>query len=105
MAIIFDTSAPPHPLTQSEISKIRKPRGFAVMAPEKQREIASRGGKVAHAKGAAHEFTPAEASAAARSGHAKGTAHKFTHAEAKEAGRKGGFARAERARAANGSMK
>lgn len=36
-------------------------RGFANMDPDKQKEIASKGGKAAHAQGAAHEFTPDEA--------------------------------------------
>jgi hypothetical protein len=43
-------------------------RGFASMDPEKQRQIASKGGKAAHAKGTAHEFTPEEAAAAGRKG-------------------------------------
>lgn len=43
-------------------------RGFASMDPEKQREIASRGGRAAHAKGTAHEFTPEEAREAGRKG-------------------------------------
>ena len=43
-------------------------RGFAVMSPEKQAEIASLGGKAAHAKGTAHEFTGEEAKAAGRKG-------------------------------------
>ncbi|MBO9535604.1 KGG domain-containing protein [Herbaspirillum sp.] len=43
-------------------------RGFAAMDPSKQREIASMGGKAAHAKGAAHEFTSAEAREAGRKG-------------------------------------
>lgn len=43
-------------------------RGFASMSPDKQREIASKGGKAAHAKGTAHEFTPEEARAAGRKG-------------------------------------
>jgi len=43
-------------------------RGFASMSPEKQREIASKGGKAAHAKGTAHEFTPQEAREAGRKG-------------------------------------
>jgi general stress protein YciG len=47
-------------------------RGFASMDEEKQREIASKGGKAAHEKG---------------------TAHEFSSEEAKEAGRKGGQAR------------
>jgi general stress protein YciG len=55
----------------------KKRRGFAAMSAEKQREIASRGGKAAHAKG---------------------TAHVFDSEEAREAGRKGGVA-AQKARA------
>ncbi|HYE18488.1 MAG TPA: KGG domain-containing protein [Tepidisphaeraceae bacterium] len=43
-------------------------RGFASMNREKQREIASKGGKAAHAKGTAHEFTPDEAREAGRKG-------------------------------------
>ena len=69
-------------------------RGFAGMDREKQRQIASKGGKAAHAKGTAHHFTPEEARLAGRKGgmaaHAKGTAHEFTPEEAREAGRKGG---------------
>lgn len=43
-------------------------RGFASMDPEKQKEIASKGGKVAHEKGTAHEFTSEEAREAGRKG-------------------------------------
>ncbi len=43
-------------------------RGFASMDPAKQREIASKGGRAAHEKGTAHEFTPEEAAAAGRKG-------------------------------------
>jgi general stress protein YciG len=43
-------------------------RGFASMSREKQREIASRGGKAAHERGTAHEFTSEEARAAGRKG-------------------------------------
>ncbi len=71
-------------------------RGFASMSTEKQREIASKGGKAAHAKGTAHEFTADEAREAGRKGgkaaHARGTAHRFTQEEARVAGRKGGEA-------------
>ena len=77
-------------------------RGFAAMDPEKQRAIASKGGKAAHAKGTAHRFTPEEASEAGRKGgraaHARGTAHRFTAQEASEAGRKGGSSRSASAR-------
>jgi uncharacterized protein len=43
-------------------------RGFASMSPERQREIASKGGRAAHAKGTAHEWTPEEARTAGRKG-------------------------------------
>jgi general stress protein YciG len=43
-------------------------RGFASMDPERQREIASEGGRAAHASGNAHEFTSEEARAAGRKG-------------------------------------
>lgn len=43
-------------------------RGFASMNPEKQREIARKGGRAAHEKGTAHEFTSAEAKIAGRKG-------------------------------------
>ena len=69
-------------------------RGFASMSPEKQREIASKGGRAAHEKGTAHEFNSNEASLAAKKGHERGTAHEFTPEEARVAGRKGGLARA-----------
>ena len=48
---------------------IRKERrGFASMSPEKQKEIASKGGRAAHEKGTAHEWTADEARAAGRKG-------------------------------------
>jgi general stress protein YciG len=43
-------------------------RGFASMSPEKKREIASKGGKAAHALGTAHKWTSEEAQAAGRKG-------------------------------------
>src|SRR5688572_19894205 len=43
-------------------------RGFASMDPAKKREIASRGGRAAHEKGTAHEFTPDEARQAGKKG-------------------------------------
>ena len=43
-------------------------RGFASMDPDKQREIASEGGKAAHESGNAHEFTSEEAREAGRKG-------------------------------------
>jgi general stress protein YciG len=44
-------------------------RGFASMDPQKQREIASEGGKAAHASGNAHEFTSEEARKAGSMSH------------------------------------
>lgn len=44
-------------------------RGFASMDPERQREIASEGGKAAHQKGTAHEFTSEEARRAGSMSH------------------------------------
>ena len=43
-------------------------RGFASMERNKQREIASKGGKAAHQKGTAHEWTSEEAREAGRKG-------------------------------------
>ena len=43
-------------------------RGFASMDEEKQREIASKGGKASHEKGTGHEFTPEEAREAGKKG-------------------------------------
>lgn len=43
-------------------------RGFASMKPETQRKIAAMGGRAAHVKGTAHEFTSREAVEAGRKG-------------------------------------
>lgn len=43
-------------------------RGFASMSAEKQREIASKGGRAAHQKGTAHEWSSDEAREAGRKG-------------------------------------
>jgi general stress protein YciG len=43
-------------------------RGFASMDPEKQRKIASKGGRAAHLQGKAHQWTREEAQAAGRKG-------------------------------------
>lgn len=62
-------------------------RGFASMDDEKQREIASKGGRAAHEKGTAHEFTPEEAREAGRKG---GEAVSQDREHMAEIGRKGG---------------
>ena len=48
------------------------PHGFAAMTPERRREVASRGGKAAHASGNAHQWTPEEALAAGKKGALRG---------------------------------
>jgi len=52
----------------AEAPRRKERRGFASMSPEKQREIASRGGKAAHRKGTAHQWSPDEARNAGRKG-------------------------------------
>ncbi len=49
-------------------TSIKKRCGFATMSPEQKREIASKGGKAAHAQGTAHKWTSEEARAAGRKG-------------------------------------
>ena len=51
-------------------------RGFAAMDPQRQREIASLGGRAAHQSGHAHEFTSEEARAAGRKRHARSNTEK-----------------------------
>jgi uncharacterized protein len=71
-------------------------RGFASMDASKQREIASKGGKAAHAKGTAHEFTSDEARVAGRKG---GETVSRDRAHMSAIGREGGHSRGARARA------
>ncbi len=52
---------------QSSVSR-KTPRGFAAMDPQAQRAIAAKGGRAAHQKGTAHEFTSEEARVAGRKG-------------------------------------
>ena len=51
-----------------EVSVAKEDRGFASMDRVKQREIASKGGRAAHQKGTAHEWTSDEAREAGRKG-------------------------------------
>ena len=50
------------------MAKGKSSRGFASMDKNKQRIIASKGGKTAHRKGTAHKWTSEEARAAGRKG-------------------------------------
>src|SRR5258708_11092663 len=54
--------------TQTNSERPKSNRGFASMDAGKQREIASKGGKAAHAQGRAHEFSADEARVAGRKG-------------------------------------
>ena len=66
------------------------------MDPERQREIASKGGRAAHEKGTAHQFTPDEARQAGRKG---GGAVSQDRQHMAEIGRIGGQARGRKQRA------
>jgi general stress protein YciG len=72
-------------------------RGFASMDPARQREIASKGGKAAHAKGTAHEWSSDEARVAGRKG---GEVVSRDRAHMAAIGREGGEARGQNARRA-----
>lgn len=65
-------------------------RGFASMDEEKQREIASKGGRSAHESGNAHEFDSEEAREAGKKG---GEAVSQDREHMAEIGRKGGESR------------
>ena len=54
----------------TEPLKIQRPRGFAAMDPQKQKALASAGGRAAHQHGRAHQFTEVEARAAGAKGRA-----------------------------------
>jgi len=54
--------------TQNGSERPKSNRGFASMDTSKQREIASKGGRAAHAQGRAHEFSADEARTAGRKG-------------------------------------
>ena len=66
------TEASENPKTEASEApptvKPRRPRGFAAMDRSKVSEIASKGGKAAHAAGTAHQFSTDEARAAGRKG-------------------------------------
>jgi uncharacterized protein len=75
---------------QSGNARSRSNRGFASMDPGKQKEIASKGGRAAHAKGTAHEFDSNEAREAGRKG---GVAVSRNRDHMAMIGRRGGEAR------------
>ena len=79
-------------MAHDEEKEKKRPRGFAAMNAEKQRQIASKGGKVAHERGHAHEFTSEEAREAGRKG---GIAVSRDRKHMAEIGRLGGAARSQ----------
>jgi general stress protein YciG len=78
--------------SQNGASRTRSNRGFASMDRDKQREIASKGGRAAHAKGTAHEFDSGEAREAGRKG---GMAVSRNREHMAAIGRRGGEARGQ----------
>jgi general stress protein YciG len=72
MSFPFNPSSEPamqEIVTTTTPQEQRRPRGFAAMSPEKKREIASLGGRAAHASGRAHQFSSEEARAAGKKRH------------------------------------
>lgn len=57
------------PVQDITVAPQRRLRGFAAMSAEKKREIASLGGRAAHASGRAHQFSSEEARAAGKKRH------------------------------------
>jgi hypothetical protein len=72
-------------------------RGFASMDPARQREIASKGGRAAHEKGTAHEWSSDEARVAGQKG---GVMVSRDRAHMAAIGREGGESRSAAARQA-----
>ena len=73
-------------------------RGFAAMDPEKQRRIASEGGRAAHRQGVAHEWSRDEARLAGRKG---GQIVSQNREHMSEIGRKGGQSSGQRRQRTN----
>lgn len=77
---------------------MEKRRGFAVLSPERMREIASLGGKAAHNKdngATAHEFTTETARDAGKKG-ARALLEKYGREHMRKIGRVGGRMRKEK---------
>jgi general stress protein YciG len=77
----------------------RSNRGFASMDRERQREIASKGGRAAHRKGTAHQWSAEEAREAGRKG---GTSVSRDREHMAAIGREGGASAHRRTRSGNG---
>lgn len=55
-------------MLENQTERMKQKRGFAAMSPERQRAIASLGGRTAHELGVAHEWSKTEASQAGKKG-------------------------------------
>lgn len=53
---------------ENQVERAKARRGFAAMSPERQRQIASQGGRAAHEQGVAHQWNSQEAREAGRKG-------------------------------------
>jgi len=71
---------------QQNATPTRSGRGFAGMDRERQREIASQGGRAAHASGNAHQFTSEEARLAGSKRHQNAAARQAEAARRDENG-------------------
>jgi uncharacterized protein len=71
----LSTTAADSTIPTSAAPEQRRLRGFAAMSPEKKKEIASMGGRAAHACGRAHQFSSEEARAAGKKRHQRATDH------------------------------
>jgi general stress protein YciG len=67
----MDSQTGNHDIDNAKSAPKKSLRGFAAMDPQRQREIASLGGRAAHQSGHAHEFTSEEARAAGKKRHAR----------------------------------
>lgn len=83
----------PQAMAPADIHTRTSRRGFAAMDKTRQKEIASAGGRAAHERGNAHEFTSEEARQAGRKG---GQTVSQNRQHMANIGRKGGVARGQR---------
>jgi uncharacterized protein len=81
------TTATPRRRASSTRRSSTRGRGFAGMSEQRQREIAAAGGRAAHKRGTAHEFSSSEARRAGQKG---GEAVSRDRSHMAKIGRKGG---------------
>ncbi|GJG87431.1 hypothetical protein tb265_26120 [Gemmatimonadetes bacterium T265] len=94
-----DAAAHGHAEQGGSTSAGKSRRGFASMDRTRQREIASKGGRAAHAKGTAHEWSSDEARTAGQKG---GIVVSRDRTHMATIGREGGESRSRASRAARG---